>query len=423
MRQYSFNAAWLVFEKTIRILVTTLVAFYIARFLGPNDFGQLSFALAWVAILSSVCSLGLDSIALREISHHPVKTNTVLSTGILLKMLASIISLIAVFGAYLLLGMSIESGFILIASFALLFQPFNLCEVFFQAKAESKKIIQIQVFQSVGSSIIKLLIIYFNGSLQLLLWSYVFDALVLGIGVYLVCKKQDDICIAFNNFDWHLARSLLITAFPILLSGISVATYMKIDLIMLESMVPLDQVGVYSAAAKLSESWYFVPVAIVGAYSPLILKLKKESQESFDLKLRELYSLLIWGSLFIGIIVSIFSDSIINIVYGDRFLQADQVLIIHIWSGIFVCIGLVNSLSLLSNDQLYQNLIRTLLGALLNVGLNLLLIPGLGALGAAYATLIAYAFTAWVSMLFFKDGFKEFVLPIRSLTTMPKVFT
>lgn len=421
MRKYSFNATWLVFEKAIRILATTFVAFYIARYLGPQDFGQLSYALAWLAILGSVGSLGLDAITLREISFNPDRTNTILSTGIVMKLLASLILVALVLGSYLLLNRDVSMQLVLVASCALIFQPLNLCEIFFQAKAESKKIIQFQVIQSFLSSFLKLIIIYVNGSLELLLWSYVFDAFLMGAGVYRICQKQVSVDISLRNFNFSAGKKLLKASFPILLSGLSVATYMKIDLIMLESMSSLEQLGIYSAAAKLSESWYFVPVAISSAFSPLLFKLKNESLGAFELKLKELYSLLIWGSIVLGLLVSIFSEDITALVYGARFDQAGQVLVIHIWSGAFVCIGLVNSLSLLSNDRLYQNLIRTLLGAIINVALNICLIPTFGALGAAYATLLAYAFTAWISTIFFKNGLYEFMLPIKSLLTIPKV--
>lgn len=421
MREYSFNASWLVFEKAIRILATTFVAFYIARYLGPKDFGQLSYALAWLAILGSVASLGLDGIALREISFHPDRANTILSTGIIMRLLVSLILVAIICGTYLFSSKDLGIETVFIASCALVFQPLNLCEIFFQAKAQSKKIIQFQVIQSFISSLIKLIIIYINGSLELLLWSYVFDSLLLGVGIYQRCQNQEDINLSLVHLDITVGKRLLITSFPILLSGLSIATYMKIDLIMLEDMASQDQLGIYSAAAKLSESWYFIPVAISSAFSPLLFRLKKQSQEAFQLKLKELYSLLIWGSALIGVVVSIFSADIIRIVFGSRFDQAGQVLIIHIWSGIFVCIGLVNSLSLLSHDRLYQNLLRTLLGAIINVMLNIYLIPIFGALGAAYATLVAYAFTAWISMIFFKNGLYEFMLPIKSLTTIPKV--
>lgn len=421
MREYSFNASWLVFEKAIRILATTFVAFYIARYLGPKDFGQLSYALAWLAILGSVASLGLDGIALREISFHPDRTNTILSTGIIMRLLVSLILVAIIFGAYLFSSKDLGIETVCIASCALVFQPLNLCEIFFQAKAQSKKIIQFQVIQSLISSLIKLIIIYINGSLELLLWSYVFDAFLLGVGVFHRCQNQVNINLSLMYFDMSVGKSLLIASFPILLSGLSIATYMKIDLIMLEDMASEDQLGIYSAAAKLSESWYFIPVAISSAFSPLLFKLKKQSKEAFQLKLKELYSLLIWGSILIGGVVSVFSVDIIGLVFGSRFDQAGQVLIIHIWSGVFVCIGLVNSLSLLSHDRLYQNLVRTLLGAIINIALNIYLIPIFGALGAAYATLLAYAFTAWISMIFFKNGLYEFMLPIKSLITIPKV--
>jgi len=423
MQKYTFNAIWLVFEKVIRVLATAFISFYIARYLGPGDFGQLSYALAWLAILGAVSALGIDSIALREIARYPNRVDAILSTAILLKLAAGLFLVITACVAYLLSNRDVEIELILIVSFALIFQPLNLCEAFFQVRAESRKIIKLQLIQSLLSLLLKILIIYSGGSLKLLLWSYVFDALFLGIGIYRMYQKEIDVKISFRKFDRALGKGLLITAFPILLSGIAVAIYMKIDLIMLEAMVSPVQLGIYSAAAKLSESWYFIPFALYSAYSPLIYKLKKENQVQFTQRIKELYSLMIWGSIIIGLITSIFSGTIIEIIYGYQFMEASQVLVLHIWAGVFVCIGLVNSISLLANDRLYQNVLRSIMGALLNIGLNFLLIPLWGTIGAACATLVAYAFSGWISILFFKNGFQEFILPIRSLGTMPKLFS
>jgi O-antigen/teichoic acid export membrane protein len=422
MRKYTFNATWLVFEKTVRIIATTLVAFYIARYLGPQDFGQLSYALAWLAIFGSLCSLGLDNIVLREISYHPERQNGIFSTAIGMKLFMSLIFVLIVLGVYLSEADDVGMHLILIAACALIFQPLNLCEIFFQAKAESKKIVHFQVIQSLASCILKLWIIHINGPLEWLLWSYVFDACFLGVGIYIRCQMEKGIALSARYFDLQLGKKLLVSAFPMVLTGLSVATYMKIDLIMLGQMASLDELGIYSAAAKLSESWYFIPVAITGAFSPLLFQLKKENQEAFNLKLQELYSLLIWGSILLGMAISLFSSDIIRLIYGARFQMADHVLLIHIWSGVFVCIGLVNSIALLADNKLYQNLIRTLLGGIINISLNFLFIPTFGVLGAAYATLIAYAFSGYFSVILFKNGFHELMLPIKSLIRIPRIF-
>jgi len=262
--------------------------------------------------------------------------------------------------------------------------------------------------------------VYFGASLEWFLWSYVFDALFLAIGIYVVSTREKFIELTFFAFDMLTAKSLLISAFPILLASISTAIYMKIDLIMLESMVLPDALGAYSAAAKLSESWYFIPVADCTAFTPMLLTCKKESVALFKSKVQNLYSVLVWGAVVVAAFVSLFSEPIIEMVYGDKYIEAAGLLSVHIWSGVFVCVGLVNSIVLLSHDRLYQNLTRTMLGAAINIALNLLWIPLWGGLGAAYATLVSYAFTAWLSIIFFKNGRQEFMLTVRALGSFPR---
>lgn len=421
MHKYSLNAVWLTFEKVVRVLVTTFVGFYVVRYLGPQNFGALSYALAWLAILGALTGLGLDNIVLRELVRQPDKADAILSTGIGLKLTAAIITVVALFSLFFCFhaGAGVES--ILIVGFALVFQPMSVCEIFFQAKAASRSVVQIQVLQSFASSITKLLLVYLGASLEWFLWSYVFDALMLAFGIYVIAKRENNFHISFRKFDVAKAKKMLVMAFPLLLAGIATAIYMKIDLIMLESMVVPDLLGAYSAAAKLSESWYFIPVAICTALTPMLLAYQQESLVLFERKLKELYSTLIWGSVSVATLVTVLSVPLVKVIYGDKFLQAAELLAVHIWSGVFVCIGLVNSISLLSQDRLYQSLVRTVLGAIINVVLNLVWIPLWGALGAAYATLIAYAFTAWISIVCFKNGRHEFVLTLKSLRSLPKL--
>lgn len=423
MKKYSFNAAWVTFEKVVRILVTTLVGFFIARHFGPKNFGLLNYALACLAILGSLASLGLDNIVMREIVLHPNRTIATIATGIILKLAAAVLAVFGLGVAYASFGVGNE-GFelALIAAFALMFQPFNVGEIFFQAKAESKKIVRIQVLQSLMSSAIKMVLIYTNAPIYIFVWSYVLDALILGAFICVVLYKELPCNQPKLIFDLGLAKKMVISAFPLLLSGMGTAVYMKMDLIILEGMTTPDVVGIYAAAAKLSESWYFLPVAICSAFTPLLIDLHKTDKPSFDREIKKLYSLMIWGSVAVGVTASIFGRDIISLVYGEAFSGASEILVVHIWSGVFVCIGLVNSASLLSNDRLYQNLMRNSAGAVLNVGLNFWWVPLFGALGAAYATLVAYAFTAWLSILFFKNGRHEFCLVFRSLIPFSKGF-
>lgn len=422
MHKYSLNAVWLTFEKVVRVLITTFVGFYVVRYLGPQNFGVLSYALAWLAILGALTGLGLDNIVLRELVRQPDKADAILSTGMGLKLAAALITVLALLSLFVCFQETPGVESILIVCLSLVFQAMSVCEIFFQARAASRSVVQVQVIQSIVSSIVKLLLVYLGASLTWFLWSYVIDALMLGFAIYAIVRCESSIHISLKKFDAIRAKKLLIMSFPLLLAGAATAIYMKIDLIMLESMVVPDILGAYSAAAKLSESWYFIPVAICTALTPMLLAYKQESSALFERKLKELYSMLIWGSVSVAILVTVLSAPLVKVIYGDKFLQAAELLAVHIWSGVFVCIGLINSISLLSQDRLYQNLLRTSMGAIINVVLNLLWIPLWGALGAAYATLIAYAFTAWISIVFFKNGRNEFLMTIQSIRSLPKFF-
>ena len=188
---------------------------------------------------------------------------------------------------------------------------------------------------------------------------------------------------------------------------------MKIDQVMLKSLGS-KQVGIYSAASRISESWYFIPVAIVTSVFPAIIQVRKTDIDRYKTRLQNLYDLLVLISLPVAVLVSIFANSIISILYGNQYDGAGAMLSIHIWSGIFVFLGSASSQYLLAEGFTMVSFSRTAFGALINVLLNLWLIPLYGGWGASMATLIAYA-SATFFLVFIPKTKEQGILMLKSL--------
>ena len=186
------------------------------------------------------------------------------------------------------------------------------------------------------------------------------------------------------SFNTVRARSLLKQSWPLIISAVMVSIYMKIDAVMLKSQGSVE-VGIYSAAARLSESWYFIPIAIVTSVFPAIVQLRKNDPEKFERRMQNLYDLLVVISLPTAVVISFTADDVIRMIYGSRFPGAGAMLSIHIWSGVIVFLGTASGQYMLVEGLNRLTFWRTGIGALVNIAINLWLIPRYGGVGASIA--------------------------------------
>ena len=391
-QKYVKNTGWLLAGK----LLSLVVGFIIARYLGPYAFGDLSFADAFAALFAAVGTLGLDSFIIREIIQHPDKRDEILGTSLVMRLAANAVLIPLAILTYLafrqLSTNETELSLALLIAFcssAALFKSFNIIDSYFQSQVASKYVVQVQNVCLVLSTGVKIALIYNHAPVLYFAVALVFDSAILALGLLFIYKRKQ-LHLHTWTFNWVRAKSLIQQSWPLILTAVMISVYMKIDQVMLKSSGS-KIVGIYSAAARISESWYFIPVAIVTSVFPAIIHARKTDIERYHKRLQNLYDLLVAISLPVAILVSIFANQIIHILYGNPYQGAGILLSIHIWSGIFVFLGSASSQFLLAEGFTLISFSRTAFGALVNVVLNLWLIPIYGALGASIATLIAYA--------------------------------
>ena len=391
-QKYVKNTGWLLAGK----LLSLVVGFIIARYLGPYAFGDLSFADAFAALFAAVGTLGLDSFIIREIIQHPDKRDEILGTSLVMRLAANAVLIPLAILTYLAFRQLSTNEtevslalLIALCSSAALFKSFNIIDSYFQSQVASKYVVQVQNACLVLSTGVKIALIYNHAPVFYFAGALVFDSAILALGLLFIYKRKH-LHLHTWTFNWTRAKSLIQQSWPLILTAVMISIYMKIDQVMLKS-AGSKIVGIYSAAARISESWYFIPVAIVTSVFPAIIHARKTDIDRYHKRLQNLYDLLVAISLPVAILVSIFANQIIHILYGNPYQGAGILLSIHIWSGIFVFLGSASSQFLLAEGFTLISFSRTAFGALVNVVLNLWLIPIYGALGASIATLIAYA--------------------------------
>ncbi len=413
--KYFKNTSWLFGEKILRMVVGLFVGIWVARYLGPEQFGLFSYAQSFVGLFTAIAALGLDSIVVRELVKDESKRDAFIGTAFWLKLMGA-------FSVLLILGFAVgftsndtdTNMLVFIIASATIFQSFNVVDMYFQSQVMSKFVVYTNIISLLLSSIVKVTLILNEAPLIAFAWVVLFDSFVLACGfVYFYIKNN--LSFLKWKFDKVVALGLLKDSWPLILSGIVISVYMKIDQVMIQEMLGSTEVGQYAAAVRLSEAWYFIPMVIASSLFPAIVNAKQVSEELYYARLQKLYDLMVWMAITIAIPTTFMGDWVVNLLYGNQYNQAGSVLMIHIWAGVFVFLGVASGKWFIVENLQKYSFYRTFAGAVLNVILNFILIPKFGINGAAIATLSSQATAAYLFDLFSTKTRKMFFLKTKSL--------
>ena len=414
-RKYFANTSWLLGERALRIAVSLFVGIYVARYLGPERFGLLSYALSFVGIFIMLATLGLDEVVVRELIKTPEQREKILGTSFLLKLVGTLLMWAAILVAIPLTENDLQTNIlIIIIAFGTVFLAFNVIDFNFQAKVKSKYVVLAQFVQLIISSIVKIILVVNEAPLIWFASVYSLDVIVLAMGLVFAYLYNGD-----NIFSWkwsfETSKYLLHDSWPLILAGVVISVYMKIDQVMIKEMLGAKEVGLYAAAVKLSEAWYFIPMAIASSLFPAIINAKVYQKEVYYQRLQKLYDLMVWIAIAIALPTTFLSTLVVEFLYGKEYLGSSSVLIIHIWTAVFVFLGVASSKYLLAENFIKKTFYRTFIGALLNIIMNYYLIGIIGIQGAAISTLVSHFFAAYFYDILDKDLRIMFIMKTKSL--------
>lgn len=370
--------------------VGLIVGVWVARYLGPEQYGIYSYAIAVAALFGMLGTLGLDSIVVRDLARDPGNKNSILGTAFFLKLFGGAVGTITAIVTIVMLRPhdSLAQWLVGIIAFSMVFQAVDAIDFWFQSQMRSRFTVYAKNAAFVVSSTVKVALILGKASLIAFAWVGLAEAALGAVGLTIVYRLNGDQVRAWR-LTWSKAYLLLQDSWPLILSGLAILIYMKIDQIMLGEMIGDQSVGLYTAATKISEVWYFVPSAIVASVSPMIFQSKELSSELYYARLSKLFRIVVMLAVAIAVPMTLLSNTVIHLLYGAAYTEASTVLAIHIWGAVFVFLGVAQGPWILAEGFTKLMLWRTLAGALTNVALNLILIPHYGIVGAAVATLIA----------------------------------
>ena len=394
------NTSWLIFEKISRMAVALFINVMVARYLGPEKFGILGYASSLLTFVGTFIYLGLSGIVVKELVQRPKEINSILGTTFTLKMIGAILAFVIVLVILVITKdeiSGVEFTVIIILASTLFFKPFESVNIWFQSLIQAKKYVLPKSFAYILSSMIKAGVVLLGFSIIYIASAYVIESAVGVLLLIIVYVRNGN-----KPLQWRFskieAKNLLGQGWIILISGFFAEMNLRVDQVMLRWYKGTVDVGIYSVAARLSEIWYFIPAAIVLSFYPKLMQLKNKNEDEYKLKLEQLLNLLFTLGFIVAIVTNIISKPFIRILYGPEYILAGSILTIHIWAGIFIFMRELFSKWLIMENLLKYSLITHGLGALINIILNIFLIPSYSGFGAAIATLISYMTSSYLSL-------------------------
>lgn len=381
------NASWIVGCKIAQSALSFVVTMLTARFLGPSNYGLVSYAASLVAFVTPIAQLGLGSIQVQELVNDEENEGRIIGTTLLLNILSATLCVVGIISFSIIVN-STEFETILVCalySIILFFQGAELLQYWFQTRYISKYYAVISLIAFAIVTVYRVVLLISGCSIYYFAVANAIDYIIITIALLFVYHRLGGQKLKFS---FLVAKKLLRKSKHYIVSEMMVAIFSQTDRIMLKMMLNESATGIYSAAMACGSMANFVYSAIISSFRPTIFSEYKVSEQRFNSRIQQLYSLVIYLSLTVCLFVTFFAKPIIYVVYGAEYIEAVLPLQVCVWYSVFSYLGVVRNIWVLAKGKQKYLWIINFSGAIGNIALNYILIPIYGVLGAAIASLV-----------------------------------
>jgi polysaccharide transporter, PST family len=397
------NTGWLFLDRLVRKGLGLLVLVWVARYLGPVQFGSLNYALAFSALFAALGGLGLDGIVIRDLVRQPDSQGETLGSALALKIVGGLAAFGLALTAIFLVRPQDQMAHWLVGILAAqaVFQALDTIDLWFQSRVESRYTVWARNAAFGVVSLTKVILIMAQAPLVAFAWVMLGETVLGALGLALAYRLRG---LSWEKWrvNFHRARTLLRESWPLIFSGLMIMLYMKIDQVMLGQMVDDEAVGIYSAAVSIAEMWNFIPMIIAASVFPALVRSKELGERGYRERIQKYYDFNACLAYILCLPMTLMAPLMIAILYGNAYKGAETILAIYIWSSIAVFLGVARGQYLVTEGLLKFSLLATVLGAGTNIAINLFLIPKYQGVGAALATVVSYFVSAFLSSFFYR---------------------
>ena len=383
----SVNIFWLLIQNAIKLIFSLTISLYLAKYLGPEDFGIYSYSISILAVLLIFTNLGIHPILIRELVDNKINKTSLLGSSFALKLLGGTIGFILMgfLGGYF--GFDSKTGIvILMMSPIILLRSLNILDSYFQSKKENKYPAIANIISIIVSSILIFILINLKFELEYFALIYVLESAILISALLFYYLRKSELQKWIVSL--KISLNILKESWPLIIAGVASIINYKIDHIYIGSMLSSSVLGNYSAAAKVSEFWWVIPTILNTVFYPILINLRSLNYNKYKRFLAVvIISCFCFGIIF-SFLVTHFSENIILLLFGNKYNLAGEYLSLYIWSTLpYFTLFILSNVIYLEN-LIRKNLVISAASILGNLILNYFLVQEYGASGAIYATLL-----------------------------------
>lgn len=390
--KFLYNLSWIFFGNIAHAVFSFLLSVFAGRILTNNDYGLVNYAASWIAFFNAICSLGINGIITKKFAEDEAAASEYLGTAIKLRFAVAVISATALQILIALLNTEepILKTIVFWQSLTILFGAFDVFMYWFRYKNEAKIVAIVCLEAFFISGIARMVVLFTSRDVVSFVAMGSLESIIFGIVLLCKYKTNNRIKLTFSK---EKAREMLQLSYPFIFSALLATIYGQTDKIMLKMMLDNESVAAYSVALLLAGMISIIPAALIEGFRPEVMKYKIADEDAYQRRMKQLYASVFWICIAFCLFVTFFAKYIVLILYGEKYRQAIPVLSLVVWYTTFSYFGAINNLYFVAEDKVKWVQVTTLLGAVLNIVLNFILIPVMGTVGAALASLVTQ-FTA-----------------------------
>lgn len=395
------NMGWLGASRLFQVVIAFVVGAWVARHLGPEQYGVLAYAVAWVTLFASVAMVGASTVLVRNFVNEPEQAGTAFGTALAVRVALLLVSMaLAVLVAWDERGDDpVVFGFVGLLSIAQCVKASAIVDFWFQSRVQSKYVVLSNAGALFVSGGLRVGLIWADADLAWFVWAVVVEWVVQALLLSVSFIRHGELPWSTIKPSWDYAKLYFADAWPMALSGVASTVYLRIDQVMLEALSSPAEVGNYAVASGLIQSAYFVPTMICASLFPALVRARRVDGERYRALLQRMFTYLLWLGLVAALALWLGAELLTAMIWGEAFSGAAAVLEISGWSLVFVFLMIASGRHLIAENETLIAMTRPLVGAAVNVAANWLLIPAYGGRGAAMATLLSFFAAAVLSNL------------------------
>ena len=401
-KEFIKNTSYVTVAKLFENIFAYLIIIMITRYLGAEGLGQYSFIFSFVGLFFIFSDFGLTPMMTKDLAKDFSDINKYASNVLTLKLILTLASLLIYCGSLLFIGKEnlflalILAGFIEVSN-----KIFSFSKSILRVQHNGKVIALVNVGERLIALIGAFIVLPITGDLFWFVFVLFISYMVKSVVSYLSVKDYFDFSFTLN---WKFLLDLLKKGYPFMFIGIFAMIYVRMDTVMLSFLKNDEVVGWYNAGYKLINVFNMFPALLLTFGFPLFSQYFAEDNKK---ALKNLFKKLIQISLIviipIAIIVFIFGQRIINLIYGINTIEAANAFNILIVADIFIYLTMIMGrlISAADKQKLFMKIAGV--GAIINIVLNFILIPEYSLNGAGVATLITYVIMFLLMFIYIRD--------------------